>query len=92
MQHPVSWKRCAERSNSERMPTNEIYLPMRRTEIGKHIGLSLPAVSRAFRTLTARGVVGVRNRRHVQITDRTALDDPLGLSSVSGRGAGKQAR
>jgi hypothetical protein len=49
--------------DSERMPTNEIYLPMRRTEIGKHIGLSHPAVSRAFRTLTARGVVGVRNRR-----------------------------
>ena len=66
-------------------PTNEIYLPMERTEIGEYIGLSLAAVSRAFRTLSATGIVKVRNRRHVQITDRSALDDLVGLSSVSGR-------
>ena len=73
-------------------PTNEIYLPMARTEIGEYIGLTLAAVSRAFRTLSATGIVKVRNRRHVQITDRSAFDGLLGLSSVSGRGAAKQGR
>ena len=73
-------------------PTNEIYLPIARTEIGEFIGLSLAAVSRAFRTLSATRIVKVRNRRHVQITDRTAFDDLLGLTRVSGRGAGQKAR
>jgi CRP/FNR family transcriptional regulator len=62
-------------------PTNEIYLPMDRTEIGEYVGLSLAAVSRAFHTLSAAGVVRVRDRRHVKISDRQAFDALIALPS-----------
>jgi CRP/FNR family transcriptional regulator len=52
----------------------DIYLPMNRSEIGEYVGLSLEAVSRAFRTLAARGVVKCRDRRHLTIADRGALN------------------
>lgn len=51
----------------------DIYLPMNRSEIGEYVGMSLEAVSRAFRTLTARGIVKSRDRRHLVIADRNAL-------------------
>lgn len=55
-------------------PTNEIYLPMDRTEIGEYVGLSIKAVSRSFRTLFAAGIAKPRDRRHVKIIDRQAFD------------------
>jgi CRP/FNR family transcriptional regulator len=51
----------------------DIYLPMNRSEIGEYVGMSLEAVSRAFRTLTARGIIKTRDRRHLMIADRSAL-------------------
>ena len=51
----------------------DIYLPMNRSEIGEYVGMSLEAVSRAFRTLTARGIVKSRDRRHLVIAGRNAL-------------------
>ena len=53
--------------------TTDIYLPMNRSDIGEYVGMSLEAVSRAFRSLTARGIIKSRDRRHLKITDRTAL-------------------
>jgi CRP-like cAMP-binding protein len=55
-------------------PTNEIYLPMDRSDISEYVGTSLSAVSRAFRTLTANGILKIRNRRHVKIVERSAFD------------------
>jgi CRP/FNR family transcriptional regulator len=55
-------------------PTNEIYLPMDRSDISEYVGASLSAISRAFRTLAARGMLNVRNRRHVKIIDRCAFE------------------
>ena len=55
-------------------PTNEIYLPMDRSDISEYVGTSLSAISRAFRTLTARGILNVRNRRHVKVIDRSAFE------------------
>jgi CRP-like cAMP-binding protein len=55
-------------------PTNEIYLPMDRSDISEYVGTSLSAISRAFRTLTARGILKVRNRRHVKVIDRPAFE------------------
>jgi CRP/FNR family transcriptional regulator len=55
-------------------PLNEIYLPMDRSDISEYVGASLSAISRAFRTLTARGVLKARNRRHVKIIDRSAFE------------------
>jgi CRP/FNR family transcriptional regulator len=58
--------------------TTEIYLPMDRSDIGEYVGMTLAAVSRAFRTLTARGIVKVRERRHVRIVDRGAFEKIAG--------------
>jgi len=58
--------------------TAEITLPMDRSDIGEYTGLTLAAVSRAFRSLTTRGVIKVRDRRHVRIIDRTAFENIAG--------------
>ena len=62
--------------------TAEIYLPMSRSDIGNYIGTTLAAVSRAFRSLNTRGVIKVRNRRYVTITNRATFEkiagDPIG--------------
>lgn len=60
--------------------TDEIYLPMDRSDIGEYAGMTLPAVSRAFRSLTTRGIIEVRNRHHVRIIDRDAFDKITGDS------------
>ena len=54
--------------------TAEIYLPMKRSDIGEYLGMSLEAVSRAFRGLTARGIVKIRDRQHLTIVDRSTFD------------------
>jgi len=53
--------------------TDEIYVPMTRTDIGNYIGTSLEAVSRSLRALAARGIIGFRNRHHIKILDRAGL-------------------
>jgi CRP/FNR family transcriptional regulator len=52
----------------------EIYLPMDRTDIAEYIGVSLAALSRAFRTLTMRSILQCRDRRHVKIADRDRFE------------------
>lgn len=67
--------------------TAEIHLSMNRSEIGEYAGMTLAAVSRAFHSLIARGVVKVRDRRNVSIVDRNAFDkiagDAIGASAPS---------
>jgi CRP-like cAMP-binding protein len=55
--------------------TDEVYLPMSRSDFGHYVGMSLEAVSRSFRTLTNRGVITIRDRRHVKIVDRYQLEN-----------------
>lgn len=52
----------------------EIYLPMDRSDIADYVGLSLGAVSRGFGRLAARGVIQLRDRHHVKITDRKEFE------------------
>ncbi len=59
-------------------PTNEIYLPINRSDIAEYVGTSLAAVSRAFHALAAKGIVQTRNRKHVKIIDRAAFDKLAG--------------
>lgn len=54
--------------------TNEVHLPMDKVEIGNYVALSPAAVSRAFAKLIARGIIEMRDRRHLKVKDRTALD------------------
>ena len=60
-------------------PTFEIHLPMDRSDISEYIGITLPAVSRAFRSLTEQGIIKVRNREHVRIVDRSAFEKIVGV-------------
>lgn len=54
-------------------PPGEIYLPMDRSSIADYLGVTLAAVGRAFRTLTSKKIISVRDRQHVRVLDRTAL-------------------
>jgi len=65
-------------SRGEQM--DEIYLPMDRSDIGEYVGMTLPAVSRAFRSLITRGIIKVLNGRHVRITDRNGFEKMAGDS------------
>jgi CRP/FNR family transcriptional regulator len=56
------------------IPPSEIYLPMNRSDIADYVSMSLAAVSRGFRSLEARGVIEYRDRRHVRVVDRKALE------------------
>jgi CRP-like cAMP-binding protein len=58
--------------------TNEIYVPMDRSDIAEYIGTTLAAVSRAFRTLIAHGILQTRNRRHVKVINRDAFEKLAG--------------
>jgi len=59
---------------------DEIYLPMDRSDIGEYVGMTLPAVSRAFRSLITRGIIKVLNGRRVRITDRNSFEKMAGDS------------
>jgi CRP/FNR family transcriptional regulator len=61
--------------------TNEIYVPMDRSDIAEYIGTTLAAVSRAFRTLTARGILQSRDRRHAKVIDRDAFEKLAGYAN-----------
>lgn len=63
----------------------EIYLPMDRKDIAEYVGMSLAAVSRGFHDLTSQQVISIRDRRHVKIMDRKALEK---LASEPGHRSG----
>ena len=62
-------------------PLFEIYLPMDRSSIAAHLGLTLAALSRAFRTLTLKQIISCRNRHHVKILDRDAFNELVDIHS-----------
>ncbi|MGO9360872.1 MAG: Crp/Fnr family transcriptional regulator [Xanthobacteraceae bacterium] len=64
--------------------TAEIYLPMKRSDIAEYLGMSLEAVSRAFRSLTTRGIIKSRDRQHLKITDRSTFDKITADANTSG--------
>jgi CRP/FNR family transcriptional regulator len=52
----------------------EVYLQMTRQDIGAYVGISPEAVTRSLRQLVSRGAIAFRDRRHVQIADRSRLE------------------
>jgi CRP-like cAMP-binding protein len=54
-------------------PASEIDLPMDRLSIAAYLGLTLAALSRAFRTLSSGKIIAARDRRHVRVLDRKAF-------------------
>jgi len=73
--------------NARGEQTAEVFLPMDRSDIGEYTGLTLSAVSRAFRSLTTHAIIQVRDRRHVRITNRDAFEkiagDPVEPQTVA---------
>jgi hypothetical protein len=55
-------------------PPLEIYLPMDRSSIAAYLGLTLAALSRAFRTMVSKQIISSRNRHHIKILDRNAFN------------------
>jgi CRP/FNR family transcriptional regulator, anaerobic regulatory protein len=56
-----------DRAREARDGHDEIDLPMNRSDIADYIGLSLAALSRAFRALADRRLIAFRDRRHLTI-------------------------
>jgi len=54
---------------------NEVTLPMTRTDIGDHLGLTMETVSRALAHLKSEGVIELKSSHNVRIRDREALAD-----------------
>lgn len=52
----------------------EIYLPMRRSDIADYVGMSIEAVSRSLSALESDGILALKNRRHIEILDRRGLE------------------
>lgn len=52
-----------------------IALPMTRTDIGDHLGLTMETVSRALSQLKSAGIIGLKNSHDVVIRDRAQLED-----------------
>lgn len=63
-----------EQIQSDTAKSPEIYVPIDRSDVAAYVGMSLAAVSRAFRDLSARRIIGHRDRRHVKILDRKAFE------------------
>jgi len=55
-------------------PVAEIYLPMDQSDIAEFVGMSLAAVSRGFGSLVARRIIKKRDRRHLKIVNRQAIE------------------
>lgn len=59
---------------TDNRPMTEIYLPMDRKDVAEYVGLSLAAVSRGFGDMAAQRLIKTRDRRHIRIVDRKALE------------------
>jgi CRP-like cAMP-binding protein len=71
--------------NQRERNTKAIYLPMLRSDIADYVGLSLPAVSRAFHMLASRNIIQFSDRRHLEIIDRTRFEELISHESRSAK-------
>jgi CRP-like cAMP-binding protein len=63
-------------------PAHEIYLPMDRSSIAAYVGMTLSAVSRAFRSLISRKIITTRDRHHVKIIDKAAFNKLIDTATL----------
>jgi CRP-like cAMP-binding protein len=60
----------------------EVFLQMSRSDIGSYAGVSAETVSRSLRDLASRGIIGFRDRRHLQILDWPLLEATIAETTV----------
>jgi CRP/FNR family transcriptional regulator, nitrogen fixation regulation protein len=58
---------------ADRKDGRQVSLPMTRTDIGDHLGLTMETVSRALAHLKSEGVIELKSSHDVRIRDREAL-------------------
>ena len=68
-------------------PTQEVYIPMSRSDIAAYVSMSLEAVSRSFKTL-AGGAIAFRDRHHARILSHSQLEALATQSDGSGSPSG----
>ncbi len=54
---------------------DRVSLPMSRTDIGDHLGLTMETVSRGLSHLNSEGIIALENSHQILIRDREALED-----------------
>jgi CRP/FNR family transcriptional regulator len=69
--------------NGEEHFSQEIRVPMARTDIGAYVNMSPEAVTRSLRELVRRGVISVRDRRYITIIDRVGLEDVISEAAAT---------
>ncbi len=52
-----------------------VFLPMSRTDIGDHLGLTMETVSRGLSQLKNEGIIALENSHQILIRNRAALED-----------------
>ncbi len=60
---------------ADKSGTRDISLPMTRTDIGDHLGLTIETVSRVFSRLKKDHIIEQQSLHHIRIADRDALVD-----------------
>ena len=55
--------------------TDRVRLPMSRTDIGDHLGLTMETVSRGLSHLKSEGIIALENSHQILIRDRDALEE-----------------
>ena len=69
--------------NAEGQSSQEIQVPMARTDIGAYVNMSPEAVTRSLRELVRRRVISVRDRRYIKIIDRAGLEDVISETTAA---------
>ena len=54
---------------------NRVSLPMSRTDIGDHLGLTMETVSRGLSHLKSEGIIALENSHQITFRNRAALED-----------------
>ena len=71
-------QRLAREPTTTRAGHGRIFVPMSRTDIADHLGLTLESVSRAFARLARRRIVHFPDPRHASVLDATRLREIAG--------------
>ena len=69
--------------NAEGHSSQEIQVPMARTDIGAYVNMSPEAVTRSLRELVRRGVISLRERHYIKIIDRVGLEEAISEAAAT---------
>ena len=65
-------------------PASEIHLQMDRSSIAAYLGITVEALSRAFRALSSKKILSLRDRQHISVLNREEFNKLADVTSVNG--------